>query len=154
MGSTPESAQHVIVVGVDGSPSSRAALRWALGQAQLDGSSIDAVAAWDYPPLSGWGLTIPGPEIEEAARLALVDTVKQEQDSTRPPVPVRQRIEYGHPADVLLEAAREAHLLVVGSRGLGGFTGTLLGSVSRHCVEHAPCPVVVVRSTGTSTARG
>ncbi|WP_329500464.1 universal stress protein [Kitasatospora herbaricolor] len=149
MGTTPESAQRVIVVGVDGSPSSRAALRWARRQARLEDASVEAVAAWDFPPLSGWGLSIPGPEIEEAARLALADTVEQEQDTTHPPVPVRQRTEYGHPADVLLRFARGAHLLVVGSRGLGGFTGTLLGSVSRHCVEHAPCPVVVVRATGT-----
>ncbi|MFF1870504.1 universal stress protein [Streptomyces sp. CB03911] len=147
MGTTSESAHPVIVVGVDGSPSSRAALHWAQRQARLEDASVEAVAAWDYPPMSGWGLSIPGPEIEEAARLALADTVKQEQDATRPPV--RQRIEYGHPADVLLRAARGAHLLVVGSRGLGGFTGTLLGSVSRHCVEHAPCPVLVVRGTGT-----
>ncbi|MFI6845189.1 universal stress protein [Kitasatospora sp. NBC_00085] len=146
MGPTPERAHHIIV-GVDGSPSSRAALRWALRQARLEGASIEAISAWDYPPLSGWGLTIPGPEIEEAARLALADTVKVEQDAARLPVEVRQRTEYGHPADVLLQASHGAHLLVVGSRGLGGFTGTLLGSVSRHCVEHASCPVVVVRST-------
>ncbi|GHH59613.1 universal stress protein [Kitasatospora indigofera] len=147
MATTPESPHPVIVVGVDGSPSSREALRWARRQARLEEASVEAVAAWDYPPMSGWGLSVPGPEIEEAARLALADTVKQEQDDTRPPV--RQRTEYGHPADVLLKAARGAHLLVVGSRGLGGFTGTLLGSVSRHCVEHAACPVVVVRSAGT-----
>ncbi|MFE3107239.1 universal stress protein [Kitasatospora indigofera] len=147
MGTTPETAHPVIVVGVDGSPSSRAALRWAQRQARLEDASVEAVAAWDYPPMSSWGLSIPGPEIEEAARLALADTVKQEQDDTRPPV--RQRTEYGHPADALLKAASGAHLLVVGTRGLGGFTGTLLGSVSRHCVEHAPCPVVVVRSAGT-----
>ncbi|MEU9126888.1 universal stress protein [Kitasatospora sp. NPDC048540] len=142
---------QTIVVGVDGSPSSRAALRWALAQARLEGAAVEAVTAWDFPPLSGWGLTIPGPQIEEAARLALADTVEQEQegDAPGPPVPVRQRTEYGHPADVLLQAAGGAHLLVVGTRGLGGFTGTLLGSVSRHCVEHAPCPVVVVRTTGT-----
>ncbi|GGV35173.1 universal stress protein [Kitasatospora herbaricolor] len=147
MGTTSENTHPVIVVGVDGSPSSRAALRWAQGQARLEDASVEAVAAWDYPPMSGWGLSVPGPEIEEAARLALADTVKQEQAPARPPV--RQRTECGHPADVLLRAARGAHLLVVGSRGLGGFTGTLLGSVSRHCVEHAPCPVVVVRGTGS-----
>ncbi|MFC9329253.1 universal stress protein [Kitasatospora sp. NPDC057015] len=146
MGTTPENA-HPVVVGVDGSPSSRAALRWAQRQARLEDCSVEAVAAWDHPPMSGWGLSVPGPEIEDAARLALADTVKREQDPTLPPV--RQRTECGHPADVLLRAARGAHLLVVGSRGLGGFTGTLLGSVSRHCVEHAPCPVVVVRGTGT-----
>ncbi|MFJ1706664.1 universal stress protein [Kitasatospora sp. NPDC088346] len=148
MAGTPERGQ-TIVVGVDGSPSSRAALRWALAQARLEGAAVEAVTAWDFPPLSGWGLTIPGPQIEEAARLTLADTVRQEQDAATSPVPVRQRTEYGHPADVLLRAAHGAHLLVVGTRGLGGFTGTLLGSVSRHCVEHAPCPVVVVRTTGT-----
>ncbi|MBP0450616.1 universal stress protein [Kitasatospora sp. RG8] len=144
MGSAQETAP-TIVVGVDGSPSSSAALRWALELARLDGSTVAAVIAWDYPPLSGWGLSIPGPEIEEAARLALADAVKREVDSTGSPVPIRQRTEYGHPADVLLQTARGARLLVVGSRGFGGFKGTVLGSVSRHCVEHAPCPVVVVR---------
>ncbi|MED7955066.1 universal stress protein [Streptomyces sp. BE303] len=144
METTQESTQAV-VVGVDGSPSSMAALRWALEFARLSGSAVEAVAAWDYPPLSGWGLSVPGPEIEEAARLALADVVKREAEAIRPPVPIRQRTEYGHPADILLEASRRARLLVVGTRGLGGFTGTLLGSVSRHCVEHAHCPVVVVR---------
>ncbi|MCX4755740.1 universal stress protein [Kitasatospora purpeofusca] len=144
---TTQENTRAVVVGVDGSPSSAAALRWALEFARLSGSPVEALAAWDYPPLSGWGLSIPGPEIEEAARLALADAVKKETDTTRPPVPVRQRTEYGHPADVLLEASRRARLLVVGTRGLGGFAGTLLGSVSRHCVEHAHCPVVVVRGT-------
>ena len=145
MGTTPESTA-TIVVGVDGSSSSQAALRWALRQAQLEGAPVEAVAAWTYPPLSGWGPTVPGPEIEEAARRALAETVTQEEDTARPAVPVRQLAECGHPAEVLLRAARGAHLLVVGSRGLGGFSGTLLGSVSRHCAEHASCPVVVVRS--------
>ncbi|WP_406209314.1 universal stress protein [Kitasatospora sp. NBC_01560] len=149
MGSTQDDT-HTIVVGIDGSPSSSAALHWALEHARLDGSTVHAVTAWDYPPLTGWGLSVPGPEIEEAARLSLANAVQREESAesaAAPAVPVRQHTVYGHPAEVLLRAAHGARLLVVGSRGLGGFKGTLLGSVSRHCVEHSPCPVVVVRGT-------
>jgi nucleotide-binding universal stress UspA family protein len=66
-----------------------------------------------------------------------------------PPVTVRATVAEGHPADVLVRAARGADLLVVGSRGHGGFAGSLLGSVSQYCVHHAACPVLVVRDAGT-----
>lgn len=137
-----------IVVGVDGSPPSAAALRWAVRQARLEQAEVVAVISWEYPPMAGWGLMVPGPEIEEAAQEALAETVTRELGPA-PEVPVTQRTVCGYPAGVLLEAAKEAQLLVVGSRGLGGFAGTVLGSVGRACVEHASCPVVVVRGPST-----
>ncbi|GLW73420.1 universal stress protein [Kitasatospora phosalacinea] len=135
-----------IVAGVDGSPSSRAALAWAVRQAELTGAAVDAVTAWQYPAGYGW----PAPVLQSfdfaaAAGQALAEAV--EAVATRHGgVEIRQRVVQDHPATALLAAADGAELLVVGNRGRGGFAGTLLGSVSQHCVHHARCPVVVVRT--------
>ncbi|MEU4115183.1 universal stress protein [Kitasatospora sp. NPDC028055] len=134
-----------IVVGVDGSPPSRAALAWATRYAEATGATVDAVIAWQYPVGYGW----PAPglqafDFEDNARQALADAVS-ETGAGAPRVQIRQHVVQGHPATALLESADGAHLLVVGNRGHGGFTGALLGSVSLHCVHHAHCPVVVVR---------
>ncbi|MDA1360943.1 universal stress protein [Glycomyces luteolus] len=136
--------QGAVVVGVDGSPPSRRALRWAVRQAEATGMKIVAVYAWRPPTRYGTGVMVmPGVEWAEEARAALYSTV--ETFSARwPNVPIEQRVIEGHPAAVLLEQAEGADLLVVGSRGHGGFMGALLGSVSNHCVHHATCPVVVV----------
>ncbi|WP_424862693.1 universal stress protein [Streptomyces sp. MMS24-I29] len=144
-----------IVVGIDGSEPSKAALRWAVGQAELTSGVVDAVTAWDFPT-SWYGLAPPTdkkPEDYEAqARTFLNQTIDQ---SLGPgpgrPVPIYARAAYGHPAAVLLDAAAGARMLVVGNRGHGGFTEALLGSVSQHCVQHAPCPVVVIRSHNHET---
>lgn len=138
-----------IVVGVDGSPSSRQALRWAVQQAELTGGSVDAVIAWrPLPPAAGFGLAPLGmadiSDFSQVARDILRDAVTGTVNPASP-VTVRQRVAEGHPARVLLEAADGADLLVVGSRGHGGFAGMLLGSVSQHCAHHAPCPVVIIR---------
>ncbi|HUY46366.1 MAG TPA: universal stress protein [Streptosporangiaceae bacterium] len=138
-----------IVVGVDGSPSSREAIRWAVRQAALTGSSVDAVIAWQYPaPASGVGLVpigvIDTADFEEIAAKALADAVSGAADPGSS-VSVRQLVVEGNAAQALLSAAAGADLLVVGCRGHGGFAGALLGSVSQHCVHHAPCPVVVIR---------
>ncbi|KIQ64621.1 hypothetical protein TR51_10305 [Kitasatospora griseola] len=135
-----------IVVGVDGSASSRRALWWAIGQARLTGAVVDAVIAWIYPTLYGWAMTAPDPQLHHTAEQVLARAV-EEVAGARPPVEIRQIAVVGHAARVLLEQSRGADLLVVGSRGHGGFTGALLGSVSLHCVQHATCPVVVVRGT-------
>ncbi|MCX4618160.1 universal stress protein [Streptomyces viridodiastaticus] len=92
------------------------------------------------------GLPSSGDEeaLETRAREDLTRCV-EETLGARPPADVRTEVHYGTPASVLLRAARDASLLVVGSRGLGGFAGLLLGSVAQHCVQHAACPVVVVR---------
>lgn len=134
-----------IVVGVDGSPSSQAALRWAARQAQLIGGSIDAVCAWDTPSMSGWAGPATEPDFDvEVAERGLVEEINTVFGDTRP-AEVRELLVRGNPSEVLLSAAEGAELLVVGSRGRGGFARALLGSVSQQCAQHAPCPVVIVR---------
>jgi nucleotide-binding universal stress UspA family protein len=138
-------ADRRIVVGVDGSPWSRNALRWAVRQAALTGSVVDAVIAWhDRGSYVGYAWLIADTFDADLAAKTLSEAV----DSTSAAgsaVTVRQRVMEGHAACVLLGEAHGADLLVVGSRGHGGFTGMLLGSVSQHCVRHSPCPVVIVR---------
>jgi nucleotide-binding universal stress UspA family protein len=137
-----------IVVGVDGSPPAQAALAWALGQAELTDGSVDAVIVWEYPPaIGGFGVgasMYEGANFRELAEKTVTEAVGS---ATAPAgsVSVRTQVIEGNPAQVLLAAADDADLLVVGSRGHGGFVGALLGSVSQHCVHHAHCPVVVVR---------
>jgi nucleotide-binding universal stress UspA family protein len=139
------SQERRIVVGVDGSSSSKAALRWAIRQAKLTGSSVEAVTTWRYP--AAFGLT-PGAEgtfdFEANAKSALVEALA-EVSGLEPHVPVHPLVTCGVAAEVLLHEARGADLLVVGSRGHGGFASALLGSVSMYCVLHAHCPVLVLR---------
>jgi nucleotide-binding universal stress UspA family protein len=138
-----------IVVGVDGSPSSRAALRWAVRQAKFMNGTVDAVIAWQIPVVLqsyGWAPIYVEEEgsFQEDARKrldALIGEVVEQADSER----VKSLVIKGHAAEALMETADGADLLVVGSSGRGGFTQALLGSVSQHCVHHAPCPVLVVR---------
>jgi nucleotide-binding universal stress UspA family protein len=138
-----------IVVGVDGSGSSKSALRWAIGQAKLTGATVDAMIAWHYPASAGgygWAPVGVGTafDFKENAEKVLADAIGTVCDPGSG-VPVRARVVEGNAAQVLLDAADGADLLVVGSRGHGGFTEALLGSVSQHCVHHARCPVVVIR---------
>ena len=138
-----------IVAGTDGSPSSMSALRWAIRQAALTGAAVDAVMAWCYPAAAGgYGWAPTGMEgsfdFRENAEKVLADAIGTACDPGSE-VPVRARVLEGNPAQVLLDAADGADLLVVGSRGHGGFAEALLGSVSQHCVHHAHCPVVVIR---------
>ena len=137
-----------IVVGVDGSVSSMAALRWAIRQAKQTGSSVDAVTAWRVP--SGYGLAPTGDgavDFEGDAKKILADALN-EVSGSESDVIIRPLVVEGHPADVLVWTARGADLLVVGSRGHGEFTSALLGSVSHYCVHHASCPVLVIRGAG------
>jgi nucleotide-binding universal stress UspA family protein len=140
-----------IVVGVDGSETSREALRWAAGEAQNRGAELHVVHAWDVGGIgAGVGLT-PGrrtsaaPEDQREEAEKLLAEVLAEELGSQPPAHVRSSIGRGSAAGVLLEATKGATLLVVGSRGLGGFKGLLLGSVSTKMAHHAPCPVVIVR---------
>ncbi|WP_232013759.1 universal stress protein [Glycomyces terrestris] len=143
-----------MVVGVDGSPSSRRALRWGLEQAEATGAKVVAVLAWQIPRHLGTAVMVmPGAQWDAEARNTLRSAVEP-ASAARPQVEIEQRVVEGHPAEVLLREAGQADLLVVGNRGLGGFAGTVLGSVSQHCVRHAPCPVVVVHDqTGTDPER-
>jgi nucleotide-binding universal stress UspA family protein len=135
-----------IVVGVDGSESSKRALRWAIRQAELTGGTVDAVTAWHFPPAYGVAPVgvDAGVDFEGDAKRTLTEALT-EVSGLAPEVPVNPLIAEGHAATVLLEAARGADLLVVGSRGHGGFTSALVGSVSLYCVLHAHCPVLVLR---------
>jgi nucleotide-binding universal stress UspA family protein len=145
---TDRATRAPIVVGVDGSTTSRDALVWAMRQATLTGAPVRAVNVWHHPsevftPAEpGSRLLLPDPERNAADELAMV--VSQADERTG--VPLEQRVVEGQTIPVLLEQAQDASLLVLGSRGRGAFTGMLLGSVSEHCVSHASCPVAVVRS--------
>src|SRR5450631_769816 len=132
-----------IVAGVDGSPSSVSALRWAIRQAGLTGASVDAVIAWHYPDMAasgGYGMAVggfePAYDFREIAEKTVADAISNALDPDSD-VRVHARVAEGNPARVLLDAAGGAELMVVGSRGHGGFTEALLGSVSQHCVQHA-----------------
>ncbi len=138
-----------IVVGVDGSPCSVRALRWAVREARLTGRSVDAVLAWEYPTSYGGYGWVPygfreGTDFGEVAERTLEDSISQAAGPDDG-VDVRPKAVRGNPVQALLDAARGADLLVVGSRGHEGFTAALLGSVAQHCVYHAGCPVVVIR---------
>lgn len=145
-----------IVVGVDGSDCSKAALKWAIAQAQRTQATVEAVAAWQDPMMYGYGLGVAPVVLAEDSIQAITEKVLEETVSelatdAGQPVQVNTRVRPGHPATVLLESAVGAEMLVVGSRGHGTFAGILLGSVSQHCVQHAPCPVVVIPLTTTET---
>jgi nucleotide-binding universal stress UspA family protein len=143
---------ELIVVGVDGSPESVGALSWAARYGKACGARIRALLVWHYP--SAVGPAPPGraPEsITDEVRAEMSEHLTQAIAKGAPDAQVEPLIGYGHPAEVLVDASREADLLVVGSRGRGAFTGMLVGSVSLHCVHHSFCPVVVVRR-GTSPA--
>ncbi|MEV0274872.1 universal stress protein [Streptomyces sp. NPDC050610] len=143
-----------IVVGVDGGEPSKRALRWAARQASLTGAELQAVIAWESLTSWSWAGVMPVmPEAyvpEEVGDRALADAI-EETFGGEPPVAIERRVIVGNPADVLLEAAEGAELLVVGDRGRAGFRAALLGSVSHHVTQHAPCPVVVVRGAEEGT---
>jgi nucleotide-binding universal stress UspA family protein len=134
-----------VVVGVDGSPRSMDALRWAADEAKLRGVTLRVVHAWTgVPPMyTGYYPLLDGAAIEKAARTLLDDTVERILGG-RSDVNVEASLVYGHAANSLIEAADTAQLLVVGTRGHGGFAELLLGSTSHQCLTHANCPVAVI----------
>jgi nucleotide-binding universal stress UspA family protein len=144
-----------IVVGIDGSERSLHALAWAVREAGLRGCTVHVVMAWQHPQAYNaanvWGLGIDpwidtDANLSTSAKLEAVRLVERLTQQARPAknLPTRCEAIEGHPASVLLSAAKNADLLVVGSRGHGGFVGMLIGSVSHHVLAHSPCPVVVV----------
>lgn len=140
----------VIVVGVDQSEGAKAALRFALEEAKLRRATLRVVHAWQYGYIGATGVEGAYPalggdikELRAGAETALAETLREsipEADT----VEIERRVVEGRPAAVLVAESRDADLLVVGSRGHGGFTGLLLGSVSQQCAHHAACPVVIV----------
>jgi nucleotide-binding universal stress UspA family protein len=138
---------HRIVVGVDGSDEANTALEWALDEGLLRGAEVEVIHAFHlFPDLSELAALTEQPDMVAQADELLRKTVEPAL-ATRPGVKVTTEAVQGPPAGTLLDAASGADLLVVGSRGRGGFAGLLLGSVSQQCVHHAPCPVVVVPSS-------
>ncbi len=142
--STSETGQPRIVVGVDGSASSIAALNWAAHQADLTGSRLDAVTAWQWPSKYQWMPTPPDYDPAGDTQKS-VDAIIDEVRSAHPSVTIQSEVVEGHPARVLVDESEGAELLVVGSRGHGEFPGMLLGSVSQHCATSARSAVVVLR---------
>jgi len=142
-------ASPVVVVGVDGSLHSLDALRWAAGYALAFGALLRPLVAWSYSSSPEY---VTQPDFESSARDSLEAALKLLHTEFHD-VAVEPGLVQGSAASVLIDASRDADLLVVGTRGRGGFAGMLLGSVSQHCVQHATCPVVVVRD-GVQSARG
>jgi nucleotide-binding universal stress UspA family protein len=142
------SAWKSIVVGVDGSPHSRTALKWTAAEALDHGAGLVVVNVWEHtlPPPSGSVSVseryVPDPSQRTAEDL--VEVIKEELGED-PPMVVEPRIKQGNPAKVLIDQSADANLLVVGTRGHGGFRGLVLGSVSQHVAAYATCPVTVVR---------
>jgi nucleotide-binding universal stress UspA family protein len=145
-----------IVVGVDGSETAELAVRWAAAEADRRGASLELVAAWEVPTSNyGFGLAPITEDVVKGLMKAAeenignaLDVVRAEAES----IEVITTVMEGQAARVLLDVSRDADLLVVGSRGLGGFRELLLGSVSQQCAHHATCPVVIVRHVHEAAA--
>jgi nucleotide-binding universal stress UspA family protein len=137
-----------ILVGVDGSPPSRTALTWAAAEAADHGANLVVLTVWEptlLPPMGSGGVPqSPVPDPSQRATEDLLTVIKAELGED-PPVLVQPRVKQGNPAEVLIELSADADLLVVGTRGRGGFMGLLLGSVSQHVAAYAKCTVTVVR---------
>jgi nucleotide-binding universal stress UspA family protein len=137
-----------IVVGVDGSAGSRKALNWAAAEAADHGAELVVLNVWEHtlmPPAGSVSVSehyVPDPSHRTADDL--VQVIKEELGE-QPPVLVQPRVKQGTPAKVLIEESTNADLLVVGTRGHGGFAGLVLGSVSQHVAAYAQCAVTVVR---------
>lgn len=139
-----------VVVGVDGSPGATRALEWAAAAAARAGARLRVVEAWSPTGFSDNALVGSSPA-EGGPQAA--ERAAERATSLHPTLAVDQRVADVPPVPALIAASSDADLLVVGSRGYGGFRGLLLGSVSQHCLTHARCPVAVVRPTRGSTRR-
>ena len=134
-----------IVAGVDGSEASIAALRSAIDEASFRGVGVDAIHVWSLPALSGaealGSIPLPWEELESSAHAIVNETIAKVDARG---VAIKPIVVQGSTAHVLIEHAANAPMLVVGSRGTGGFVGLLVGSVAHQVLHHAPCPVLVV----------
>jgi nucleotide-binding universal stress UspA family protein len=147
----------IIVVGVDGSKSSRAALEWALAEAKLRGSTVRAVHAWMIPAVgtseAPWALMgtadyleLDSDQIAKAAGEALEREIAEVQATAGSDVVIEREVVDAPAADAIIDASKDAELVVVGTRGHGAIASLVLGSVSHHVVQHATSPVVTVRA--------
>lgn len=136
-----------IVVGVDGSPASLKALLWAADEAKLRDSEIEILHSWSMPfvvdPMAMMPMMFPVEEmVAEANKIVIAAKAKVAGVDSK--IKVLTRVERGAASEHLITAAKSADLLVVGSRGHGGFAGLLLGSVAQQVANHTTCPVVIV----------
>jgi nucleotide-binding universal stress UspA family protein len=137
-----------VLVGVDGSPPSRKALTWAAAEAAEHGADLVVVNVWEHtvPPPAG-SVSVSEHYVPEPSQRTAEDLLEEikEELGENPPLLVQPRVRQGNPARVLIDESADADLLVVGTRGHGGFRGLVLGSVSQHVAAYAKCPVAVVR---------
>jgi nucleotide-binding universal stress UspA family protein len=145
---TTVSTWKTVLVGVDGSRGSRKALTWAAAEAVDHGAELIVLNVWErslLPPL-GSG-SVPLGDLPDSGQSAADDLLKiiKEELGENPPVLAQPLVKHGRPAEVLIEQSAGVDLLVVGTRGHGGFAGLVLGSVSQHVAAYAQCPVTVVR---------
>lgn len=144
----PPDAARPVVVGVDGSELSMQALAFAFQAAAARGATLRAVHTWTPPVMAVPAGVVWAPQewepIEQAERALLAESVEVHA-AAHPEVAVEQEVLRRHPADALIDESRAAELVVLGSRGRGGFAGLLLGSVSQAVIQHASCPVAVIR---------
>lgn len=140
-------SEYKIVVGVDGSSSSKAAFRWAVQHAVLTDGVVQAVLAWQYPAFIRWEGGVLSPEdFEDPARKLLAETVETTVDRLDKELVVRQDVVHEHSVTALLHAARNADLLVLGTHRSRGRLRIRHGSVSRRCARHSQCSVILIRA--------
>jgi nucleotide-binding universal stress UspA family protein len=155
-------ARHgLVVVGIDGSAHGVTALRWAIAEARRRRARVRVIHTWQVPVMpagdSPWTL-MPAPgfleeesdALQAGGRMRLARTVEEALGGEPAGVELEQVLALGDPGDALVEQSGQADLLVVGSRGHGAIGSLFLGSVSRHCANHAACPVVIVRGEEAS----
>lgn len=141
-----QSERPVVVVGIDGSKHSIAALEWAVEEARMRRARLRVVHAWQPPFVEGYPYTGAAfdPTPVEASAHKLVDEAVSAALHPGEDIPVERIVRSGGASSVLLDNADDAALVVVGSRGMGGFRGLVLGSVSQQVANHATCPVVII----------
>ena len=137
-----------IVVGIDGSAASIDALHWAGRQAHLTHATLEVMMTWDWPTKYGWTMYLPEDYNPAEGLPEILAKAADDLRAKYPDVEVTTHVVQGHPAPLLVEASKDADLLVVGCRGHGEFVGMLIGSVSEHCATNAHCPVLVHRAVG------
>jgi nucleotide-binding universal stress UspA family protein len=142
-----EETMQRIVVGVDGSDSAKRALEWAIAEAKIRQAQLTVISAWQIPSVVLASPVATAAYDDEAWRQAATETVDAAVQSVAAdglPAALDRQVIEGPPAKVLVDAGKDADMIVVGSRGRGGFAGLLLGSVSQQVAHHASCPVVIV----------